>query len=447
MKDNIKFGFLPTLADVPQILDIERVVKSALEAVDPTLLISKSVKFSNNSLQLHPINSEELIFAVNPQATIRVISIGKAATAMATAFSAVLGERSHCGLIIDKFDKIPIPKHFERIIAGHPVPNQKSIEAGKKCEELLMNCKPEDLTICLISGGGSALLTYPISGVTLENLQIINKQLLASGADINEINAVRRVLDRVKGGGLARMAAPSRCLSLILSDVIGDPINVIASGPTCADKTQPPMEIVKKYFLEEKFPPWVIELLAEVDQQDLLNNENVVANLVIGNNLSALLAAEAMAKKLGWKVFLDPAPFTQLTQDVALALSNKLAEIELTGKSPWLYLGGGESTVRLRGSGIGGRNQQLALEVTDRLRSFKEWCLVCIATDGDDGTTDAAGAMTSPLIFKRIEQLNLDLGQAVHENDSYTFFGRTGNLIKIGATGTNVNDLVLFFRY
>ena len=447
MKANIEFGFLPALDDVPRRLDIEVVVKSALEAVDPAFLISKTVNFSNNSLHLHPINSEELIVAVNPQAKIRVISIGKAATAMATAISASLGERSHCGLIIDKFDKTPVPEHFERIIAGHPVPNQKSIEAGRRCEEFLINCKPEDLTICLISGGGSALLTYPISGITLENLQIINKLLLASGANINEINAVRRVLDKVKGGGLARMAAPSRCVSLILSDVIGDPINVIASGPTCADEAQPPMAIVKKYSLEEKFPRRVIVLLSKVDYQDLLSNENVVANLVIGNNLSALLAAEEMAKKLGWKVFLDSEPFTQLTEDVALALSNKLAEIELNIKCPWVYIRGGESTVRLRGSGIGGRNQQLALEVTDRLRNFKDWCLVCIATDGDDGTTDAAGAMTSPLIYKRIEQLNLNLGQAVLNNDSYSFFDRTGNLIKIGATGTNVNDLVLFFRF
>lgn len=444
---NIEIGFLPALEDVPQIIDIEQVVKSALEAVDPALLISKSVSFSNNSLSIHPKNSTDLIVEVGPGATIRVISMGKAATAMAVAFSGVMGDRSHIGLIVDKFEKTSIPAHFERIIAGHPIPNLNSIKAGQRCEEFLADCKPEDLTLCLISGGGSALLTHPISGITLEDLQIVNQQLLACGATITEINAIRRVLDRVKGGGLARMAAPSRCLSLILSDVIGDPISVIASGPTCADEVESPMEVVRKYGLEGNFPQRVIDAISQVDHQELRRNENVVANQVIGNNLIALFAAEARAKELGWKVFLDKEPFTQLTENVALDLSAKIAELDLTKKGPWIYLRGGESTVRLSGSGVGGRNQQLALEATDRLRGFENWCLVCIATDGDDGTTDAAGAITSPMIFKKIRQLNLNIEEAVQNNDSYSLFDRTGNLIKIGATGTNVNDLVLFFRF
>lgn len=447
MNANIEFGFLPILEDVPVEHDIEQVVISALEAVDPTLLIAKSVNFSHDTLFLHPLNSKGLTVEVDPEAKIRVISFGKAATTMAAAISRVLGERSHCGLIIDKFDDVLIPPFFERIIAGHPVPNQNSIKAGRSCEIFLADCKPEDLTLCLISGGGSALLTYPISGITLEELQYVNQQLLACGANIQEINAVRRVLDRVKGGGLARMAAPSRCLSLILSDVIGDPISVIASGPTCDDETLSPLNVIKKYGLEGKFPSSVSEALSGVEHLEIKRNENLITNLVIGNNLSALLAAAESAKILGWKVFLDSKPFTQLTEDVTMELLTKVDELEDTLECPWIYMRGGESTVRLRGNGIGGRNQQLALEVTDRLRSIHDWCLVCIATDGDDGTTDAAGAITSPMIFNRIGQLNLNLGEAVQNNDSYSFFDRTGNLIKIGPTGTNVNDLVLFFRF
>lgn len=447
MGARISNHFLPFLEDVPKLPQIERIIQGALGAVDPEKLICSRVVFKNNSFIIHSQNSPLFKMEINPRAAIRIISIGKAATVMATSISGVLEGRKHKGLIVDKYSTLPIPPDFERVIAGHPIPDENSLYAGKRCAEFLSDCKEDDLTICLISGGGSALLCYPAEGIDLDDLKIVNQNLLACGATITEINSVRRPLDRVKGGGLAHLAKPSNCLSLILSDVIGDPISVIASGPTCADELLSPMEVIDRYELREKIPDNVIKILDFAMVEKQLRPKNVLANLVIGNNQTALLAAKREAIKAGWMVFFDNSPYSGLTSDVSKEIYQKIMELNEKRSRPWLYLRGGEPTVRIRGKGKGGRNQQLALELTARIRVFSEWCLICLATDGDDGPTDAAGAIISPDIYKKIGQLGLNIEEAAHNNDAYTFLVQTGNLIKTGPTGTNVNDILLFFGF
>jgi hydroxypyruvate reductase len=342
---------------------------------------------------------------------------------------------------------------------GHPIPTGDSLRSAQSLAEFLADGRADDLVFCLISGGGSALMTLPQDGVSLEDMQSLTRLLLASGADIGEINTLRKHLDRVKGGGLARLAAPAQLVTLVLSDVIGSPLDVIASGPTVADLSTygDAYGILEKYHLDAKAHAAVISSLHKglrgespetVKPGDSLLER--VTNQVIASNTHAAQAALAQAQAEGF----NPLLLTTYLQGEAVqaggVLASILRQVQDTGQPvarPACIVVGGETTVTLRGSGLGGRNQELALGAVRLLAGLPGVALVTLATDGEDGPTDAAGAIVTGDILPRASGLGLELQRAMQENDSYHFFDPTKALLKPGPTGTNVNDLAFLFAF
>ena len=306
----------------------------------------------------------------------------------------------------------------------------------------------EDTLICLISGGGSALVTAPY--VPLEDLQTLTSLLLSSGAPIHEINTLRRQLDRVKGGGLAR-AARSRIISLILSDVIGNPLEAIASGPTAPDPTtkKDALTILKKYNLEGQVPDSIVAYL-EADGLNLRYQEQTpvfqnVQNMIIGDNKLAAQAALEQAERGGFQVEILTNELQGEAREVGRELARRLRTESAVRDRPFCLIAGGETTVTLRGNGKGGRNQELALGAVEPLRGLEKVLLIALGTDGDDGPTDAAGAVVTGDTALRAEALGLEAADSLSRNDAYPFFDTLGDLLKAGPTGTNVNDLIFLF--
>ncbi|MBA4380920.1 MAG: glycerate kinase, partial [Anaerolinea sp.] len=336
----------------------------------------------------------------------------------------------------------------------HPVPDGRSLVAGQRVLELLSGLSADDMVFCLISGGGSALMVAPVEGVTLSDLQALTSALLACGASIDEINILRRHLDRLKGGGLARLASPARVVSLILSDVVGNPLEAIASGPTAPDPTTcaDALTVLDKYKLHGKVPKSVMSTLKS-GRETLKPGDVVfrnVDNILVGSNLLAAQAALKQAGAEGFHPYLLRADLQGEAREVAVELCRTLRWAWQTGDPappPACIVAGGETTVTLRGDGRGGRNTELALASVTELANFPEVMLVSLATDGEDGPTDAAGAVVTGETFARAYGLGLDPVEHLHRNDSYTFFAALDDLLKPGPTGTNVNDLTFLFTF
>jgi glycerate 2-kinase len=313
--------------------------------------------------------------------------------------------------------------------------------------------------VCVISGGGSALLTLPGEGITLEDLQQTTQALLRSGASINEINVVRKHLDVVKGGGLARIAAPATVLTLVLSDVVGNPLDAIASGPTVPDTStwQDGAAVFDRYELWDRVPEPVGKRvraglaghLPETPKPgDPIFSRTQCA--VVGSNLVACEAAAATARELGLHSLVLTTFVEGEAREVGRVLAGVLREVDASAHPlarPCCIVAGGETTVTLRGEGLGGRNQELCLSAAFSLRGLKDVLLASIGTDGSDGPTDAAGACVDGTTFGRALSLGLDPSQFLANNDSYAFFDRLGDLIRTGPTNTNVNDLYLLVAF
>jgi hydroxypyruvate reductase len=336
------------------------------------------------------------------------------------------------------------------IEGGHPVPDARSLEAGERVLKFVSSLKKEDILVCLISGGGSALVTAP--RVPLEDLQTLTSLLLASGARIDEINTLRRQLDRIKGGGLAR-ATKARVISLILSDVIGDPLEAIASGPTVPDPTtaEDAVRILKKYELEKQVPdsihgillraPSSAPVLQRLPAEDGGGSISV-RNTIIGDNKLAAQAALEQAKRQGFHGEILTNELQGEAREVGRELAHRLRVESSQSSRPFCLIAGGETTVTVRGAGKGGRNQELALAVVPDLGGLENVLLIALATDGDDGPTDAAGAVVTGESAERAKSLGLDVANHLARNDAYPFFEALGDLLKTGPTGTNVNDLI-----
>jgi hydroxypyruvate reductase len=341
---------------------------------------------------------------------------------------------------------------------GHPLPDARSVQAGEKVLEFVSSLREDDTLVCLISGGGSALVTAPY--VPLEDLQALTSLLLASGARIDEINTVRRQLERIKGGGLAR-ATKARIISLILSDVIGNPLEAIASGPTVRDPTtrEDALKIINQYsrvlttesrrhgdnsFLNS-VTQWLTTLEENRSSKPVVDDNSIFArvqNIIIGDNKLATQAAvrQAEEEKIHTEVLTNS--LHGEAREVGVMLAKMLFEKSQRRKRPFCLIAGGETTVRVSGEGKGGRNQELALSAAERLRGMRDVLLVALATDGDDGPTDAAGAVVTAESADRAQARGLDAADYLSRNDAYPFFQELGDLIKTGPTGTNVNDLV-----
>ena len=402
------------------------------------------------------------------------LAIGKAAIPMMDA----LAERIPLagGLAVTKFAPERSRRFYPVLEGGHPVPDERSLEAGERALGFVSSLNEDDTLVCLISGGGSALVTAPY--VPLEDLQSLTSLLLASGAPIDEINTLRRQLDRIKGGGLAG-ATKAKVISLILSDVIGNPLEAIASGPTVPDPTtrEDAMMILKKYELEKQVPNTILAILesksslalpdttlglagsarvvSEAERsgeagvlldfrQQAVGLQNV-QNMIIGDNKLASRAALKQAEQEGFQAEILTNGLQGEAREAGRALAHRL-RVESSAKDrPFCLIAGGETTVTLTGNGKGGRNQELALSAVEELRGLENVMLITLGTDGDDGPTDAAGAVVTEESASRAESIGLDAEDHLSRNDAYPFFEALGDLLKPGPTGTNVNDLVFLF--
>ena len=382
------------------------------------------------------------------------VGFGKASPSMAAALAESLGDLVDSGLVITKYGHslAAAPARIAVREAGHPVPDSNGLRASEELIRLVRAADERTLIVPLISGGGSALLVAPQAGISLADKQQTTGLLLRAGADIGELNTVRKHLSRVKGGRLAETAFPATVVSLILSDVIGDRLDVIASGPTAADPTTygEALAICERYRLSEVVPPPVMALLRRGDRGELPETPKAgspfldrVENSIIGSNRQALEAAARAARECGLTVEILSAELTGEARETGRQLARQaLTEAgNKSGDSGRCLLAGGETTVTVRGPGKGGRNMELALAFAIEIEGRPGITLLSAGTDGTDGPTDAAGAIVDGGTVARARMLGLNPREFLDNNDSYTFFQTCGGLLVTGATGTNVMDL------
>lgn len=375
---------------------------------------------------------------------------------MMKAFVDDFGDRITAGIVLTKYghaeqQQLPNIRVFE---AGHPLPDQNGFSTALKIIELLDSADERTLVVCLVSGGASALLAAPHEAISLEEKQQVTQQLLKAGADIFELNTVRKHISRVKGGRLAEHAYPARVVSLILSDVIGDPLDVIASGPTAPDSStfRDAVAVLKKYGLEEKVPKSVLTVLRQgVDgvisetpkQDDRLFSR--VENAIVGSNNLATQAAQKKAAELGYETIVLGSDFAGEASALATLLTEQALtiQLELSRKKirQLCLIAGGETTVKVTGTGLGGRNTEMALVVAKQLAGKKGITFLSAGTDGTDGPTDAAGAMVDGDTISNARAAGIDPDAFLANNDSYHFFKATNGLLITGPTGTNVMDV------
>jgi hydroxypyruvate reductase len=360
-----------------------------------------------------------------------LLGAGKASAPMAQAVEKVCGRRIAAGCVVVKDGHTAPLRYAELRESGHPVPDERGVAAAQRIAELAREATAEDLVICCISGGASALMPLPAPGVTLAEKQAVTRQLLASGANIHEMNAVRKHLSAIKGGQLAQLAAPAPVLTLILSDVIGDDLSTIGSGPTAPDPSTlaDVAAIFHRYGITHPLP--------DRETPKKLSN---VTNRIVGSNAQSIRAAAAKAKELGYKPLILSTTIEGETRDVArmhVAIARECLRSGHPAKPPVCILSGGETTVTLRGSGKGGRNQEFALAAALDLIDEPGILVLSAGTDGTDGPTDAAGAFATAATAKDARAARA----ALDANDSYSYLQGTGDLLLTGPTRTNVMDV------
>jgi hydroxypyruvate reductase len=373
---------------------------------------------------------------------------------MAQAVAEILNDEISGGLVVTKYGH-SLPLHrIEIFEAGHPIPDLAGVRAVERTRELLSDLVPNDIVICLISGGCSALWPAPSEGITLEQKQEVTAQLLRAGATIRELNAVRKHLSALKGGQLARWAAPAKVIALIMSDVIGDPVDFVGSGPTAADATtySDAIHILHEYAIEA--PRAVLDHLERGARSQLPETPKPgeemfrnVENVIVANNRLLIDAAREKADAMGFNTLILSTEIEGEAKDIGYCFGGIAREIGKTGnpiRPKACVLAGGETTVTVHGQGIGGRNQEMALawaiSMASRPAPFPS-CFASIASDGSDGPTNAAGGLVDPLTCARAVELGLVPLQYLHANDSSNFLKATGDLIVTGPTQTNLMDL------
>jgi hydroxypyruvate reductase len=426
------------------------IFRSGVDAVDPVRAIRKHVRVQGDRLAVG-----ESIYDLNVFKNIYVIGAGKASAAMAQAIEELFGERLKSGYINVKYGHALPLKYVQVNEAGHPVPDEAGFEGAKKIVKLLRQTGENDLVLFLISGGGSALLPYPAEGLTLEDKKQATKILLEVGADIHEINAVRKHMSQVKGGRLARLAYPSPLISLMLSDVIGDELDSIASGPTVPDKStfSDVANILRKYRIGERIPKSVLRFFKKGERGEVEETPKAsdsvfqhTQNFIIGSNAQAVMAARNAAERLGYKTMILSTFIKGETKDVAQVHAAIAKEIMATGnpvQKPACVISGGETTVTIHGKGLGGRNQEFVLVAAMAIDGLTNVVVLSGGTDGTDGPTDAAGAIADGQTAARAREKGLDPEHYLRQNDSYHFFEPLRDLIITGPTYTNVMDLRL----
>ncbi|PKL49005.1 MAG: glycerate kinase [Candidatus Riflebacteria bacterium HGW-Riflebacteria-2] len=418
---------------------------SAICAVAPARLMRSELSLCNHILAIGDSR-----FDISA-GRVFVIGGGKASAAMAAALEDLLGEKLAGGSVNIPPETVGSTRLVVLNRSGHPIPDQAGVEGSRRIIELAERAGADDLVVCLVSGGGSSLMPLPGHGVSLADKQQLTFMLLRTGASIGEMNAVRKHLSGIKGGWLARRAFPARLINLILSDVIGDPLDVIASGPTVPDPTTfaDAMEILQRYEIWHDSPETVRKLLTDgsrgLVEETPKPGDAVferVSNHVIGNNFTALAAAGESLADAGFRVEM----IRDQWQGDARELARNLAARALAATRsnvPVALVFGGEATVRVTGTGRGGRNQHAALAAVRDLAGYDNLLLAMLATDGIDGPTDACGALVDGSTLARAHKMGMTPEAFLQNNDSYSFFNALGELMHTGYTGSNVNDIYL----
>lgn len=426
------------------------IFNAAVSAVQPSRLLPKNIQLNKDTLLL-----KDQSFSLKDIEHIYVTGAGKAAAAMALETEKILGEHITRGIVVTKYDHCLPLKKIKCIEAGHPLPDENSVKAGEEILNLVSNSGERDIIISLISGGASALMADHPPGITLSQLQHLFELLLQSGATISEINTVRKHLSFIKGGQLARAAYPATIVSFILSDVIGDPLDIIASGPTVPDTSsfQDVFSVLGKYRLTDKIHPSIYDWLQKGLNKEIKETPKPEAkffektfNYLIGTNRIALDAAAVKAKQLGFTPFILTDKMSGEVDEEAKKLVVHLKNNSYS--APACILIGGETTVTIKGKGKGGRNQQFALAALHELMKlsqdqFRIPLILSAGTDGSDGPTEATGALVDEETIRKTKTLDLDVARYLENNDAYNFFAQVGGHIITGATQTNVMDIVI----
>lgn len=368
-----------------------------------------------------------------------LVAAGKAAWQMAKAAYDCLGDRIERGIVITKYDHVKGPiGSFACREAGHPIPDENGIQATAEAVDLVSGLTAEDTVLFLLSGGGSALFELPL--IPSEQLQDITAQLLASGADIEKINTIRKRLSRVKGGRFAEIVAPAKMFSVVLSDVIGDRLDMIASGPAYPDHSTSTeaMQIVKDYDL--RLSQKAFGLLARETPKELKN----VTTVITGSVRQLCEAAKENCEKWGYETTILTDTLSCEAKDAGLWLGKIAAEHAGKGRK-LAFVAGGETVVKLTGHGKGGRNQELALSAAACIDSIAGTAVLSVGSDGTDGPTDAAGGYVDGQTAQKLRVQGLDIAKILEDNDSYHALEKVDGLIVTGPTGTNVNDVAIAF--
>jgi glycerate 2-kinase len=440
-------------SDSPNLVSIARAIwEAALARVQPAVVVAGAIEV---------LGRDELVVAgepvkLRPTARIRLLALGKAADAMARASLDRLGTRIDAGLIVTKdgHASYPPPPRIKVIEAPHPLPDTRSVSAGRRIARFLKGAQPEDLLLVLLSGGASALATWPRPPLNVHDMQRTTDLLLRAGAPIHELNVVRKHLDRLKGGGLLRFTAPARLRVLALSDVVGDDPALIGSGPAVPDPSTfgDAVAILDQRRLLQAVPPAVRALLergVRGEEPETLKPgdplaERAITTVIAGGNV-ALAAAATRAAELGFMPRVLGTGVQGEAREVGRALATEVRAVAgwnpSASRSPMALLWAGETTVSVTGNGLGGRNQELALAAALTLDGVPGVCLAALGTDGTDGPTDAAGAVVDGATAARARSAGVDLDAALGRNDSYRALEELGALIRTGPTGTNVNDI------
>ncbi len=442
--------------------DAKEIFLKGVERVDPRLLLDKAISLEGGAMTVRHAEGA-YAYALGDYRHIVVAGMGKASAILAKGIEGILGDRIEDGFVVAKALSGERCARIRLAEAGHPVPDERSAAAGREILSLAERARGYEaagertLAIVLISGGGSALLAVPAEGIRLEDKAATTMLLLASGATIQEVNAVRKHLSAVKGGRLAEAFAPADVLSLVLSDVMGDDLDAIASGPTVPDPVS--WERAKRILVERGVWDRAPESVRRAFAQGLSGarpdtpkpGSPVFAHArtaLVGNNILALRGAEAEARRRGYATLLLTSRLEGEAREAAklfVSLAGDIAQYGTPLRRPACILSGGETTVTLKGKGLGGRNQEMALAALSALDASRpghgDMVFLSAGTDGNDGPTDAAGAFASMELRGKAAEQGLDPHAWLEDNDSYHFFDRVGGLLKTGSTGTNVCDM------
>jgi hydroxypyruvate reductase len=430
--------------------DALAIFHAGLEAVEPAAAVQRNFKLNHDELEIAGRSYDLSKFG-----GIFVVGAGKAAAPMAQVIEEILGPRLSGGVINVKYGHgLPLKK-IKVNEAAHPIPDEAGVRGTREIARLLEGAKEGDLVVALFSGGASPLLIFPAEDLTLKDKQETTRILLNCGATIQEMNAVRKHLSRVKGGRLAKLPRGAGLIGLFLSDVIGDDLASIGSGPTVPDPTTfaDCLQVLERYGVRDDVPPAVERLLArgargEVEETPKPGNEIFarVLNRVVANNALALAAARGRAKELGYRDLILSSSVDGETKEVAkvhVALAREILATENPIGRPACLLSGGETTVTVRGKGKGGRNQEFALAAALAMKGMDSVVIFSAGTDGTDGPTEAAGAFADGTTVARARQKGLEAESHLLQNDSYPLFESLGDLVVTGPTRTNVMDLRL----